>query len=158
MPYQFREEIPVKARMLWASVLRRAVFDYVLYKGVRAKRLDWQRAFQYIFTKGIRYENGLSFEEVCSLFDWDPGYLRRLSLQLTRSDIKRLETSSFKDDFNEDLVATIVRKSGKWKTSNFALPFYPRMVDEFVHMAPTKVVRKETLARKVPLVQWQVTA
>jgi len=144
--------------MLWVSVLRRAVFDYVLYKGVAARKLDWQRAFQYIFTKGLRYDNGLSFEEVCSLFSWDPDYLRRLTLQLTRADIKRLETSSFKDDFSEDLVSSIVEKSGRWKDSNSALPFYPRMVDEFIYMAPTKVVRKETLARKAPLVQWQATA
>lgn len=143
--------------MLWAGVLRRAVFDYVLYKGVRSRRLDWQRAFQYVFTKGQRYENGLSFEEVCALFAWDPDYLRRLTTQLKRSDIKRLETSSFKDDFSEDLVQSVVKKSGRWKTSNFALPFYPRMVDEFIHM-DTKVIRKESYTRKVPLVQWQATA
>jgi len=158
MGFQLTREVPIRIRMLWAAVLRRAVFDYVLYKGVGSRRLDWQRAFQYIFVQGQRRENGLSFEEVCALFAWDPGYLRKLATQLKRSDIKRLETSSFKDDFREELVDVIVKKSGRWKTANFALPFYPRMVDDFVHMGTNLVVMKKSYARKVPLVQWQEMA
>jgi hypothetical protein len=63
--------------MLWAAVLRRAVFDYVLYKGVRQHSLEWKYAFRYIFSEKQEYDNGLSFEEVCELFAWDADYLRR---------------------------------------------------------------------------------
>jgi len=157
MTFQYAKEIPVNAKLFWAAVLRRAVFDYVLYKGVGKKKIDWQRAAQYIFTPDLRYENGLSFEEVCDIFGWEPGYLRRLTTKLVKSDIKRMETASFKEELTQDALELAVKKTGKWKTSNFALPFYPRMLDEFTFIGEVKVIRQETLARKVPMVQWRVT-
>jgi hypothetical protein len=157
MSWTLAREVPIEGRLLWAHVLRRAVFDYVLYKGVGSKKLQWQRAFQYVFTEGLRYEDGFSFEETCELFGWDPDYVRRLTTQLTRADIKRMETESFSGEFSEDRLSIIVKKSGRWK-SGAALPFYPRMLDEFVHMSADRVVRKETFSSMVPLVQWQATA
>lgn len=157
-PYTYTREIPVNAKLFWAAVLRRAVFDYVLYKGVGKRKLEWQKAAQYVFTKGLRYEQGLSFEEVCELFGWEPDYIRRLTTKLDKSDIKRMETSSFKEELTQDALASAVKKAGSWKTSNFALPFYPRMLDEFTFIGEVKVIRRETLARRVPMVQWQATA
>jgi len=151
-------EIPSRIKLFWAHVLRRAVFDYVLYQGVGHRKIDWQRAASYIFTPDLRYENGVSFEEVCELFGWDPGYIRRLTTQLTRSDIKRMETSSFKEDLTQDVFAAMVKKTSRWRTTNFALPFYPRMIDDFSSIAPPRVVRRETLVQKVPLVPWQAVA
>jgi hypothetical protein len=89
-----------REKMLWASVLRRAVFDYVIYKGVRRKRLDWMKAHQYIFSEGARHENGLTFNEVCALFGWDPDYVRRLTHGMARSDIKRLIPSDSLGDLS----------------------------------------------------------
>jgi hypothetical protein len=144
--------------MLWAHVLRRAVFDYVLYKGVRKHRLDWQKAYQYVFTPGLRYDNGISFEEVCDVFGWDPGYLRRLTVQLTRSDIKRMETEAFKEEFSQDLLESCVKDMLRWRSVRCTLPLYPRMVDEYTPIPDTKVVHRETLSQPVPLVRWHATA
>lgn len=155
--FALTKDIPSNAKLLWAHVLRRAVFDYVLYKGMGKKRMDWQRAYQYVFVPDQRFEDGFSFEEVCEMFGWDPDYLRRMTTKLTRSDIKRMETSSFKDELTQDVVALFVKKSGRWRTNKFALPFYPRLVDEFVYTPKTRTVRREVLSSPVPMVKWQAT-
>jgi len=178
--FYLKRELPARAKLLWASVLRRAVFDYVLYKGVAKKQREWQYAYQYIFSRGQEYENGLSFEEVCDIFGWEPDYLRRMTTQLTRADIKRLEVSSFREELMQQDVETVVKKVSLWKTSRFATPFYPRMLDDFTPGVKTirvervkflhyvglpkvtplkhkmKMVRREVLSRNTPLVQWQV--
>lgn len=181
MTFQLRRELPARAKMLWAAVLRRAVFDYVLYKGVAKRQRDWQYAYQYIFSQNMEYDNGISFEDVCDIFGWDPDYLRRLATQLTREDIKRLEVSSFKDELTQEAVETTVKKVSRWKTARFATPFYPRMLDDFTpgvkvtrveklellryvgisKITPLRVnvriVKKERLSARVPLVRWQMT-
>ena len=143
--------------MLWAHVLRRAVFDFVLYKGVGKHRLEWQKAYQYIFSPGQKYTNGLSFEEVCDVFGWDPDYVRRLTKQLGRSDIKRMETEAFKEEFSQDLLESCVNGMLRWRSVRGSLPLYPRMVDEYTPIPDTKVVLRETLSRPVPLVRWHAT-
>jgi hypothetical protein len=37
----------------------------------------------------------LSFEEVCSLFDWDPGYIRKLIIKMTKEDLQKLDPTRF---------------------------------------------------------------
>lgn len=154
----FISELPPRAKMLWAHVLRRAVFDYVLYKGVGKHKLEWQKAYQYVFSPGRRWNEGLSFEEVCDVFGWDPGYIRRLTTQLTRADIKRMETEAFKEEFSQTLMNSCVRSMFQWKTVRCTLPLYPRMVDEFTPMPDTKAVYRETFSRPAPMVRWSVTA
>jgi hypothetical protein len=153
----FTSELPAQAKMLWAHVLRRAVFDYVLYKGVGKHRLEWQKAYQYIFSPGLKYDNGISFEEVCDIFGWDPDYIRRLTVQLSRSDIKRMETEAFKEEFSQNLLESCVKDMLRWKSVRCALPLYPRMVDEYTPIPTTRVVHRETLSRPVPLVRWRAT-
>jgi hypothetical protein len=178
MAFQLTRELPARAKMMWASVLRRAVFDYVLYKGVAKRQREWQLAYQYIFVPNQEYENGLSFEEVCDLFGWEPDYLRRLAVQLHRSDIKRLEVSSFKDELTQESVEVVVKKVSRWKCARFATPFYPRMLDEYTSgvkvvrrekvelercvwpakatpvRSKTRTVRREVISGKIPMVQW----
>jgi hypothetical protein len=153
--------VPHSDRMMWAAVLRRAVFDYVLYRGVRAHSLEWKRACQYVFSEGLRYDNGMSFEEVCDLFGWDAGYLRRLTTKLTRDDIKKMETTQFREDFVYDVVKVVVEQTEKWKTVNFAAPFLPQYkfnVQYRERMRP-RVIRKETfIGSTMHMVQWQATA
>lgn len=151
-------DIPPRMKLLWAAVLRRAVFDYVLYKGCGEFKMEWQNAFNYIFSEEQEYENGFSFEEVCALFSWEPGYVRRLATKLTRSDIKRLETSSFKGDFFQKEVELVVKDFEKWTHCSCALPFYPRMLSEFTSIQEPKVVQKKSQIHKVPLVPWRVEA
>jgi hypothetical protein len=156
--YVLKEDIPFEVKMLWASVLRRAVFDYALYKGVGSHSLIWKKAVQYIFTVGLRYEDGFSFEEVCSMFGWDPDYLRRLTVQLTRADVKKMETAQFRGDFVFDVVELVVEKTGKWKTTNFAVPFCPFycVTDEYKDQIARRPIQRERLITgPVPLVKWQ---
>lgn len=162
MGYTYAKDLPFEHKMLWAAVLRRAVFDYVLYKGSGTRSLEWKRAFQYIFTRGLRYEDGVSFEEVCELFGWDPDYLRRLTTRLTRADIKKMETTQFREDFVFDIVKVLVENTEKWKTSNFAAPFLPlyKYGEEYREKMRPQVVRRETYIRvkATPMCQWQATA
>jgi len=146
--------------MLWASVLRRAVFDYVLYKGSRQHSLEWKRAFQYIFVEGHKRDEGLSFHEVCDLFGWDAEYLQRLTAKLTRSDIKKMEVTQLREDFMFDEVEVVVSQTEKWKTSNFAAPFLPlyRYSAEYRKRFQPKTIKRETFFRSTtPMVRWQAS-
>ena len=159
--FHYAHELSFEDKMLWAAVLRRAVFDYVLYKGVRQHSLEWKRACQYIYTNGIRYENGLSFEEVCCLFDWNPDYLRRLTTRLTKADIKKMEISQMREEFTFDIIEAVVRRTAKWKDSRAAVPFFPayEYAEEYRHKMAPKVVQKEKfLGELVPLVTWQTAS
>jgi hypothetical protein len=161
MSWEFGRGLAFGDRMLWAAVLRRAVFDYVLYKGVRSRSIEWKRAFQYVFTEGQRYENGVSFEEVCEMFGWDPDYLRRLTTQLTRADIKKMETTQFREDFVYDVVKVAVEQTEKWKTTNFAAPFLPlyKFNKEHREKLSPRVISKETFfGATVQTLNWQATA
>lgn len=157
MAFKNIEDISFSDRMLWASVLRRAVFDYVLYKGSARKALDWKRAYQYIFVEELDYDEGLSFEEVCALFSWEPDYLRRMTSKLTRADIKKMETTQFREEFVYDTVSLVVEQTERWKTSNFAVPFLPitKYSEETRQKLKPRVVHKESLlGPTVPMVQW----
>lgn len=162
MSFRYAEDLPYEYKMLWASVLRRAVFDYVLYKGAGARSMYWKRAFQYIFTEGMRYEDGVSFEEVCEMFNWDPDYVRRLTTQLTRADIKKMETSQFRGEFVFDLVETLVSETERWKTSHFAAPFLPlyKYSEEYREQMRPRVISRESYSGPFPppMIRWQATA
>ena len=124
--------------------------------------MDWKRAFQYIFTEGMRYEDGVSFEEVCEMFNWDPAYVRRLTTRLTRADIKKMETSQFRGEFVFDLVETLVNETEKWKTAHFAAPFLPlyKYSKEYREQMLPRVILRESYSGPFPppMIQWQATA
>jgi hypothetical protein len=165
--YATRKELPNEAKTLWAAVLRRAVFDYVLYKGVGQHNMDWRNAHRYLFSPGVKYENGLSFEEVCEVFGWEPEYIRRMTLSLTRADIKKVasawstdqnEIGPCKDEDSFDLLSVVVERVDKWKTASFAVPFMPYV--EYCEayqrkMTPKVITRKMYLSEFNPMVQWQ---
>lgn len=161
MAFVSKRNLSHDTRMLWHAVLRRAVYDYVLYKGVRAHSLEWKRASQFLFIEEKCRDAGLTFEEVCDIFSWDADYLRRLTTMLTRSDVKKMETTQFREDFVFDVVKVVVEQTEKWKTSNFAAPFLPlyHYSPEYREQLRPKVIRKETffnLAYFNPMVQWQI--
>ncbi len=160
MTYILARDIPYEQKQLWAQVVRRAVFDYVLYKGSGQHALEWKRAFQYIFSENVLYENGLGFEEVCALFGWEPDYLRRLTTKLTRSDIKRMELERMKEEFVFDLISVVVKRNEKWKTSGAAVPFFPFFdySTEYRQKMELKIISRESYLEPVPLVKWQTAA
>ena len=149
MGFVFNEDLTRADKMLWLSVLRRAVYDYVLYKGVGQYHLDWQRAYQYVFGNK-RPENGLTFEEVCEVFNWEPDYIRRLATTLNRADIKKLEVNGF---LREDEP----RKAGHWIIAKCSCPWFPPYgVSDAVKKKYKlkKVLYRRTPKRAAPLVQW----
>ena len=160
MTFVLKNDVPFEEKILWAAVLRRAVFDFVLYKGVRAHSLEWKRAFQYLFTEDVKYEAGLSFEEVCELFGWEPDYLRRLVTQLTRADVKKMEVGQMRSEFMFNLVASAVERTQKWTSFRAAVPFFPKFdySPEYRRALEPWVVREESYRSSVPKVQWQIEA
>jgi hypothetical protein len=92
------EDVDFHEKLLWFNVLRRAVFDYVLYKGSGKNRLRWQKACQYLFNDKMNTGDKPSFSEVCDLFGWEPDYIRKLTRTLQRGDLKKVELSKLRDD------------------------------------------------------------
>jgi len=144
-------------KMLWLMVLRRAIFDYVLYKGIRKRERDWKLSFQYIF-QDIKCEEGLTFDEVCGLFGWHPEYLRRIIPKLTRADVKKLEAAKFKAEFLMDTLSEIANYNIRW-SSGYAVPFFP----PYNYTAP---YRKALTPKKVqfnrfnwfvPMIEWEMS-
>jgi len=158
--FGLKDDLPFSYKLLWASVLRRAVFDYILYKGMRSHSLEWKQAFQYIFVPNQSYENGLAFEEVCEVFGWDPDYLRRITTKLTRSDVKKMDTTQFKDEFVYDAITAVVAQTERWKTERFAAPFLPlyQYGKKYREGLKPRLVCRETFLLFPPMVQWEATA
>lgn len=99
MGWTIQDDETVSERVLWASVLRRAVFDYIQYEGKPKDKRKWYRAKKYLFDDGVSVDGGASFAEVCTMHGWDKDYIRRIIAKLDRSDIKVLEPSRFKSSY-----------------------------------------------------------
>jgi len=111
-------------KMLWLCILRRSVFDYVLYKGARRFRRRWQECHNFIFGSNDEDDiDGLTFDQICSLFGWEPSYIRRLTKTLKRSDIRKMEATKFKEDFDEGPIYEVAR-SDRW-SSGGSTPYFP---------------------------------
>jgi hypothetical protein len=147
-------------KMLWLAVLRRAVFDYVLYNGSGHHRYEWQKAYQYIFVELQDYENGFSFEQVCDFFNWDPEYIRGLTKRLTRADIKKMEHGTAREDLNfQDKLALYSEISNRWTSAKASVPRFPPY--NFPHelrkdFSPELVYRHSTKTVFVPLINWAI--
>lgn len=124
MAWEDFSRINFEEKMLWACVLRRAVFDFVLYRGVGKHKLRWQQANRFIFGEGDESYSGLSFDQICGLFGWDTDYFRRKVRELKRHDIKKLEASAFKECFDEG-TARILTERAKWGTGQPVPHFIP---------------------------------
>ena len=116
-------DFAVEDKLLWYSVLRRAIFDYALYRDNPKQKVRWVEADKYIFGTEDREDGGLSFDEVCALFGWDPDYIRRLTLQLDKTNIRRLE-NNIKSEMDHKPEYVIPRKT--WTTfSGASVCFIP---------------------------------
>lgn len=111
-------------RALWFHVLRRSIFDYVLYKGSGAHNIKWKKANAFIFSDDDDFapcEAGLTFNEICSLFGWEPDWVRRLTKNLKREEIKKLESGKFREEIDDRTFAEIERK--RWEGVSAPTPF-----------------------------------
>ena len=148
-------------KMMWLGVLRRAIFDYVLYDGKGSMRLTWKRARQFLFVEGaVCYEGGLTFEQICGLFGWEHTYVRRLTLKLTRTDVRKLESSRFKEEFVFNALSTVVEGFVRWDNSFMAAPRLEsyRYSPRFRRMLTPHLVRRAFSGTTTPLVKWGMAA
>jgi hypothetical protein len=80
------------------AIIRRAVWDFVLYNGVSKKKDPLQHemhadAAGWLFWDGeeeVDEEGRLTFRHICDLLDLDPKRIRHLVSEMTREDIQRL--------------------------------------------------------------------
>jgi hypothetical protein len=148
-------------KMLWLGVLRRAIFDYVLYDGKGVMRLAWKRARKFLFVDDmVRYEGGLTFEEICGLFGWDHEYIRRLIKKLTRTDVRKLESSRFKEEFMFNALSTVVEGFVRWDNSFMSAPSLDtyRYSPMFRDMLVPKPISRTAVNVFAPMVKWDMAA
>lgn len=85
-------------KLLLASVLRRAVFDIALYKNSNKlvhRRLAIQ-ASQWMFDDREIMEQHpqdrfTSFKSICEILDQDPDWIRKRTMSLRESDVKKFD-------------------------------------------------------------------
>ncbi len=95
-----RSGIPPSHRLL-VAIIRRAVWDYVLYKDVKQKEdpalhevgVDAARWLFWDGEEEIDDEGRYSFRHICATLDLDPRKIRGISAKLTRADIQRLNNN-----------------------------------------------------------------
>lgn len=126
-------------KTLWVYVLRRAIYDYVLYRGQGDHELEWKTACSYIFgeqfldmpelpdEEELLLEGcpedvfSLTFEEVCGLFGWDPDDVRRITRRMTRDQIKKFESDQLHDLLDNHQVQ-IVSLTPIWSGTGSSAP------------------------------------
>ena len=82
-------------KLLLASIIRRAAYDIALYKNSRRLKLRRRYVEAYKWMFGYAEEGDFtSFLSICTVLDLDPEDLRRKTLRLKRSDIKRIDIVS----------------------------------------------------------------
>lgn len=86
----YTSEIDGPVKILWARVILRAIYDYVILKD--STRLKDKREF--ISVKRWLFEpsnlgNGL--ENLCIFLKWPAGLIREKALTMTRDDVKKME-------------------------------------------------------------------
>ena len=84
---------------LWASVVRRAVVDWVLYKDHSNSKLRsiGKEAGQWIFSNESNSVN--SFISICLYLNLEPALVRRKIRNLTEENARRLRGMEFGDEW-----------------------------------------------------------
>jgi hypothetical protein len=85
---------------LWASVLRRAIVDWILYRthdNVKLKKIG-VNAENWIFSEE-RINDISSFYAVCELMNMEPEYIHRKIREMTEEQTRRLRGMEFGDEW-----------------------------------------------------------
>jgi hypothetical protein len=148
------EDCYFEEKMMWVGVLRRAIADYVLYKGMRKHRIKWQRSSKFLFG-GEPAGDGLTFDEVCGLLAWEPDYVRRKIRDLERTDIRKLESSKFREDFELESNIPAHQDAPRWEAARSTPKFTKFSYSESYRDPVTLRPARSRLPMSVPVVQWQ---
>lgn len=87
---QHTPELDSPMKILWARVILRALYDYVIWKDSdkMKDRRDFQTVKKWLFEPSTL---GNSFENLCRLLNWPAGLIREKALTMTREDVKKME-------------------------------------------------------------------
>jgi hypothetical protein len=145
-------------KMMWLNVMRRSIFDYVLYKGKKKHELVWRKANRFIFGPQEDHGDRLNFDQICGLFNYNPDYIRRQVKGLQRTDIRRLEAMKFKDEFKQDNAEPSMVTPGRFETTESTVPPFSHHMysrDFWSEVKPRKVPME---LPRAPIVQWSIAA
>ena len=86
-PSTYVTEIYEPIRVLWAQVLKRAIFDYVMLRDSRklTDRRDYISAERWLFSSDV------GLVDACKVFGWPLGKLRDRAKEMTKLDIRKME-------------------------------------------------------------------
>lgn len=128
-------------KMMWLNVVRRAIFDYVLYKGAGRNEMPWKRAYAFLFLDEHEeeVEDGLSFEDICGLLDWNIEYVRRLIKSMDRSNVRRLESSKFRHEFSTEFAPTADSSRAPEWDEGVSVPFFRWLTYSPLYQRPLKL-------------------
>jgi hypothetical protein len=78
-------------RLLLASIIRRAAFDIVLYRNAPrlVDRLIGVSAYHWMFKEESNHFT--AFLSICEILDQDPNWIRRQTLKLKKTDVKKYD-------------------------------------------------------------------
>lgn len=87
---QYCSELDSPAKILWARVILRALYDYVIWKdSTKLKdRRDFHSVKRWLFEPSTL---GNSLENLCRLLNWPVDLIREKALTMTREDVKKME-------------------------------------------------------------------
>ena len=85
---------------LWASVMRRAVVDWVLYREHEDPKLSklGKSADDWLFLQEAAREDLGTFHSLCEIMNLPPSLVRERILNMTEEDARRLRGMEFGDD------------------------------------------------------------
>jgi len=86
-PTTYMREIYGPVRVLWAQVLKRAIFDYVMLRDSRKlkDRRDYISAERWLFSSDV------GLVDACKVFGWPLEKLRNRAKEMTKIDIRKME-------------------------------------------------------------------
>jgi hypothetical protein len=87
---QHTPELDSPMKILWARVILRALYDYVIWKDSDKlkDRRDFQTVKKWLFEPSAL---GNSLENLCRLLGWPTHLIREKALTMTREDVKKME-------------------------------------------------------------------
>jgi hypothetical protein len=83
----FTEERYDPVKLLWAQVLKRALFDYVILQGSR----DLKDRRLFLSAKNWLFSEDFGLSDICKMLDWPKEKIRRRAEEMTKKDIKKME-------------------------------------------------------------------
>jgi hypothetical protein len=86
-PSNYLRELYGPVRILWAQVLKRAIFDYVMLR--KSKKLKDRRDF--VSAERWLFSSDVGLIDACKVFGWPLERLRERAREMTSVDVRKME-------------------------------------------------------------------